>query len=121
MNARMKTIAFGTLFAVATLTCADAQFLDVPNTDIPDAMKLSHSLSAVMDDASVCRQDNRELASCLCEKASIKRMSRTYENMIEKHPQWAGKTLRFHSEGTSHAIQLPTYKRELQRIQQQCG
>lgn len=121
MYAMVKTVTFGMLFAASPLIHADAQFLDVARQDVPDAMKLSHSLDAVMEDASACQQDGRELASCLCEKPSIERMSETYETVIDKHPEWAGKTLRFDAENKSHAIQLPTYKRELGRIEQQCG
>ncbi|BES73255.1 hypothetical protein RE428_42730 [Marinobacter nanhaiticus D15-8W] len=121
MNTRMKTIAFGTLFAASTLSYGEAQFLDIPSADIPDAVKLSNSLDAVMEDASACRQDGLELANCLCGKPSIGRMSRTYETVIEKHPSWAGKTLRFEAENKSHAIQLPTFRRELERLGEACG
>lgn len=121
MNARMKTIAFGTLLTISTLTHGEAQFLDISNNDIPDAMKLSESLDAVMEDASTCRQDGRELASCLCGKPSIGRMSKTYEAVIDRHPAWAGKTLRFEAENKSHAIQLPTYRQEITRLQEQCS
>lgn len=121
MSATVKHFALGALLVVSGLAYADAQFLDIPAQDIPDAMTLSRSLEAVMDDASVCRQEERELTDCLCDKPSIERMSQTYETMIDKHPKWAGKTLRFDAENKSHAIQLPTYKQELRRIEEQCG
>ncbi|WP_148864254.1 hypothetical protein [Marinobacter fonticola] len=125
MNAMVKDLAlialFAALFTTAGWASADAQFLSVADENIPDAMALSRSLDAVMDDATTCRQENRELSGCLCGKQSIETMSATYERMIDKHPEWAGKTLRFDADNTSHAIQLPTYKQELQRIQNQCG
>ena len=121
MNTRMKTIAFGTLLAASTLSYGEAQFLDIPSADIPDAMSLSNSLDAVMEDASACRQDGRELASCLCGKPSIGHMSKTYEAVVSKHPAWAGKTLRFEAGNKSHAIQLPTFRRELESLGEACG